>query len=117
MLPVMFSVCHHHAEITTNRHYGTSRPDMTEKLLTGTLSLQTKKKKKKKTKNKKKKKKKKEREREKKYENKKEKQVTVMILTNKLAVQGKQSIRSMLKFDTQFIILAGEYVSCYNVKN
>ena len=44
--------------------------------------------------------------------NKKEKQVTIMILTNKLAVQGKQSIRSMLKFDTQFIILAGEYVSC-----
>ena len=48
MLPVMFSVCHHHAEVTTNRHYGTSRPDMTEKLLTGTLSLHTKKKKKKK---------------------------------------------------------------------
>ena len=44
--------------------------------------------------------------------NKKEKQVTIMILTNKLAVQGKQSIRSMLKFDTQFIILAGEYVCC-----
>ena len=98
MLPVMFSVCHHHAEITTNRHYGTSRPDMTEKLLTGALSLHTKK------------------EREKKnMKNKKEKQVTIMILTNKLAVQGKQSIRSMLKFDTQLIILAGEYVSCYNV--
>ena len=47
MLPVMFSVCHHHAEITTNRHYGTSRPDMTEKLLTGTLSLHTKKREKK----------------------------------------------------------------------
>ena len=37
----MFSVCHHHAEITTNRHYGTSRPDMTEKLLIGALSLHT----------------------------------------------------------------------------
>ena len=100
MLPVMFSVCHHHAEITTSRHYGTSRPDMTEKLLTGTLSLHTKKRERKNMKNKKEK-----------------KQVTIMILTNKLAVQGKQSIRSMLKFDTQFIILAGEYVSCYNVKN
>ena len=97
MLPVMFSVCHHHAEITTNRHYGTSRPDMTEKLLTGTLSLHTKK------------------EREKKYE--KQKRKKKQVLTNKLAVQGKQSIRSMLKSDTQFIILAGEYVSCYNVKN
>ena len=61
MLPVMFSVCHHHAEITTNRHYGTSRPDMTEKLLTGTLQ------------------KKKERKREKNMKNKKEKQVTIMI--------------------------------------
>ena len=98
MLPVMFSVCHHHAEITTNRHYGTSRPDMTEKLLTGALSLHTKK-----------------RERKKNMKNKKEKQVTIMILTNKLAVQGKQSIRSMLKFDTLLIILVGEYVSCYNV--
>ena len=92
MLPVMFSVCHHHAEITTNRHYGTSRPDMTEKLLTGTLSLH----------------KKRERER-KKYEKQKRKTSN----DHELAVQGKQSIRSMLKFDTQFIILAGEYVSCY----
>ena len=57
MLPVMFSVCHHHAEITTNRHYGTSRPDMTEKLLTGTLSLHTKKRERKNMKNKKEKKK------------------------------------------------------------
>ena len=77
MLPVMFSVCHHHAEITTNRHYGTSCPDMTEKLLTGTLSLHTKKKKKKK------------REREKKYEKQKRKTSNDYDLDQQISCTGE----------------------------